>query len=140
MPEIKDLATIGYETENPRVLSVGYLGLDMPFTQGKVSLKVKEKLGTMLKVWWYPAVSVGSHQCEFCHGFHDSGELLVPANGFVYQSPTMIGHYIESHNYSPPLEFQKAVLQSPMPGTEEYKKLLFESSPDWISEWVYYDH
>lgn len=47
--------------------------------------------------------------------------IYVPVNNdFLYVFPELILHYIKEHNYCPPEEFQKAVLDCPEPLSQEY--------------------
>ena len=38
----------------------------------------------------------------------------------LYVCPAMIGHYVRTHSYAPPVEFVDAVLATPLVGTLEY--------------------
>jgi hypothetical protein len=44
----------------------------------------------------------------------------VPSGDRLYFAPEMIAHYIERHEYAPPLDFVEAVLACPLPGTDGY--------------------
>lgn len=48
----------------------------------------------------------------------------------VYAAPTLILHYIISHNYLPPSEFINAVIDGPKPGSKEYSKLVSDMYTD----------
>ena len=63
----------------------------------------------------------GFHTCELCHNFNHGGNIAVPTEGELYVAPAMILHYVEVHGYLPPTQFVDAVLESPIPGTENYE-------------------
>ena len=46
--------------------------------------------------------------------------LSVPGARGVYETPQLVIHYIEAHNYQPPAEFCEAVLACPPPWSDEY--------------------
>ena len=53
--------------------------------------------------------------------------LFVPDSGRVFVAPSMVAHYIDSHDYQPPLEFQAAVLRLGNTTSIEYLRILKES-------------
>jgi hypothetical protein len=48
--------------------------------------------------------------------------LFVPGSHQVYVAPSMIAHYIDSHEYQPPLEFQEALMLSARTSKLDYRK------------------
>lgn len=62
----------------------------------------------------------GVHTCELCHNFSHGSNIGIPDDGILYVAPAMILHYIEEHEYLPHKQFIDSVLESPIPGTEEY--------------------
>jgi hypothetical protein len=59
----------------------------------------------------------GQHRCLLCAADSpsiDNGEIrVVTGDGKLYVAPAMIRHYIDSHHYYPPTEFQTALVSSP---------------------------
>ena len=51
----------------------------------------------------------GLHECELCEDHEDGGEWWFDWEGIRYVIPSMMLHYIEKHNYSPPQRFQEAL-------------------------------
>ena len=64
---------------------------------------------------------MGLHTCEFCNRYSSTGSFGVPNGDILFVAPTMIAHYVERHQYAPPEEFIRAVLSSPLPGTEMHR-------------------
>ena len=58
--------------------------------------------------------------------------LFIPGKDQVYVAPSMITHYIDSHDYQPPLEFQEAVMFSAGIRRMDYEKKLEAFFPDCI--------
>lgn len=98
-----------------KFIAVGYLILDEEFEKGKVPKEFIEKL----RLLWSEGItlaSLGYHTCEFCKGKNkatSSSEktLIDKENNIQYIFPEMIFHYIEVHNYLPPLNFIKFVMK-----------------------------
>ena len=93
---------------------------------------------------------MGHHECELCpvqadrletfderHRIERDGlvvdfgatNLFVPGEGCVYVAPSMIVHYVDSHNYEPPTAFWQAVMKCPEMGSEAYKEALVVNGP-----------
>jgi len=152
MAWIEDLSTwtyLGFQL--PQLKAVGWLSKEREHPTGDFSVDVFQQLCRLLRNPWAPWVSAGYHSCEFCRftgGFHEfayqwrndrghqrratltavsSRELIVPAVGCLYISPENIAHYIDSHGYCPPREYQDAVMQCPDVGSNEYKKAFLEN-------------
>src|SRR3954469_13966852 len=115
------------------VLNVGWLDRSMPFAAGPVVDSFSEAVGRLSE----PPIHLtrGSHPCGFClHELQQSygvdlsgrlaiqrlgelealgnGEIVVRGEGDVcYVAPTLIGHYVVSHGYSPPRQFIEAVMR-----------------------------
>ncbi|WP_370364360.1 hypothetical protein [Catenulispora sp. GP43] len=119
------------EPTGPR-LNIGWLGdrgrfgRRKPFATGPVSDDV---IDAVIDVTEAQAVNVtrGFHRCGYCpSGGADgllrflhrgrtvllgNGEIRVPAaDGSVFAAPTLIGHYIRDHHYSPPVVFTDGLL------------------------------
>jgi hypothetical protein len=125
MAYFKDLSNCEYwEHWEKKPLAVGWLDSYHEFTKGPVDPEFFATLHEMLRKPWQPAMCLGMHSCEFCS--FSSGPCTITFNGTkvivgeknlflpyeskIYVAPSLIAHYIESHNYQPPLDFQKAVL------------------------------
>jgi len=121
----------------PGLVNVGWLDRAHVFTTGALNEPVLERL------WQFCRASVvhtrGSHGCEFCQPPHrgllsvtrgaetlklSSAEIRVfRADGRVYAAPDLIYHYVTQHGYCPPPEFVSAMLECPLPETEDYLQL-----------------
>ena len=120
------------------ILMVGWLQSGRDFTRGDLSNEVFRKLVTLLKRPWDPHPSGGLHRCEFSRfsggpfsvTFEDdtapigTANLFIPTGQHVFLAPSTILHYIDAHGYSPPAEFQEAVLSCPeMRSVAYFKKI-----------------
>ena len=122
--------------------NVGWLGLEHKFEQAKPADEILDKL------WDFCKISVaqmrGIHECEFCRGdsyfVERNGEKLLlgsseirvfSRDGDIYAAPTLIYHYMTSHNYSPPDEFIRALKGGPAPSSQEYFDRLEELGLQW---------
>ncbi|MGW3211106.1 DUF7919 family protein [Streptomyces parvus] len=63
----------------------------------------------------------GHHLCPWCasrlfprspEGPQGSAEVRVMGNGVAYAAPGLVAHYVEAHDYLPPIEFMEAVQSS----------------------------
>jgi len=55
--------------------------------------------------------------------------LFVPGAGFLYITPSLVLHYIDAHQYAPPEEFVKAVLECPPTRSQDYKNAVQANAP-----------
>jgi len=93
---------------------------------------------------WEPLFLLGSHDCEFCR-FTEStctltyqsttvsygvSNLYIPGDGRIYVAPSMIVHYIDRHEYSPPQEFCEAVMACADMDSMDYKNAILKHGPD----------
>jgi hypothetical protein len=120
---------MGQETmvaSGEHVRAVGWLHRQCPFPQGDVPAMVIERMREFARRWWESTsaldwgVFLGVHNCEFCGHFHASGNFGVPDGPLLFVAPEMVLHYVEQHKYLPPDEFISALMESPLPGTDEY--------------------
>ncbi|GIH05502.1 hypothetical protein Rhe02_35690 [Rhizocola hellebori] len=110
-------------------LAVGWLALSAPFVMGAISRAVMSRVKVLVE---NPInLTRGYHACEFCvdhlrnHkvdsralvrqlrdlGALGNGEILVTGlDGVCYFSPVLVAHYMEVHEYCPPLEYCEAVV------------------------------
>jgi hypothetical protein len=116
------------------VRAIGWLHPDHPFTKGDVSADFLARLkqfaarsGDSTEALYFGAFG-GYHTCEFCGRVHGINNFGVPSGDLLFVAPEMVVHYIEQHGHSPPFEFVAAVLQSPLPDTEEYQII---TEPFW---------
>ena len=58
--------------------------------------------------------------------------MYIIGNDQVYIAPSLIEHYIESHEYQPPFEFQKAVMLAARTRKKDYEKKLKKIFEDQI--------
>jgi hypothetical protein len=52
--------------------------------------------------------------------------VFVPGNDKIYVAPELILHYIDQHGYSPPAEFQQAVLDCPTMRSVAYLRAILK--------------
>ena len=121
-----DLGTVTMIDGGGHVRAVGWLSDTQPFPVGDVPGEFLTRLQEFGRRWsdsaralgW--ASLMGYHHCELCGGSMASGNFGVPWGTLLFVAPQMVTHYVEVHRYCPPLQFIRAVMESPMPGTEEY--------------------
>ena len=108
-----------------RLISIGWLSPGKGFAIGDVSEEFFVALFSMLKKPWQPFVTPGHEPCKFCRFTNGSPELrylgeevyigsnnlFVPDGKKAFVAPSSIIHYVDSHGYRPPDEFQAAVLR-----------------------------
>ena len=128
----KDLARYSYllSRATANMLSIGWLDGGQAFSVGEVPKAFENAL---LLLCERPInLMRGFHRCPFCNEQGDAmlfvlkangerlhlgnGEIHVPGKGnLLFVAPTLIYHYVTSHNYRPPEEFISAVLLSTAP-------------------------
>jgi hypothetical protein len=131
----------------PKLLAVGWLEPGHDYRRGGVELEVVRKLADLLVNPWQPGLTMGRHSCGFCRltggpaSFHLDGRindsaprmgvsnLWLPADGFLFVAPSLILHYMDSHEYSPPDEFKEAVMACPPMRSMTYLKALLKHGP-----------
>ncbi len=126
MAYFEDLGTSSPIAEGPFVRAIGWLAAGHRFSTGTVTEEFRDRLMTFVKGWnlctealaW--PVAAGPHRCELCGDALAAGNFGVPAGSLLYVCPEMLGHYVNAHRYQPPDEFVRALLSSPLPGTDEY--------------------
>jgi len=146
MPYFKDLTNYQYllwDEKNPNeyVFNVGWLDEFNDFPKGETSQEFKDKLRFYFK---FPQQQTcGFRSCCFCYKedglpkegqrwyISDSEIWIVGKNNKIYASPKMIVHYVEQHNYLPPPEFIEAVLNGPLPGSDEYNNIISEANNEY---------
>ena len=122
--------------------AIGWLSKEEMFSVGEVSEAFFEKLCQLLINPWSPPVlpvTAGRHQCDLCQftggaettwykqyqvQARSSASLYVPGQGFIYESPVSLAHYIDAHRYQPPLEYVEAVMQCPKMRSIAYHKAI----------------
>lgn len=148
-PDLTPISEIPSEG-SPKLLAVGWLEPGHEFPCGEVGNEFVSKLVDLLVNPWQPAVVMGRHKCGFCRfsggpcsfrlaNSATSSEIRIgvsnlwlPANGFLFVAPSLIVHYIDSHGYLPPAEFQKAVIACPPMRSMEYLKAILKNGPKGI--------
>lgn len=132
MAYFPDLTTSSPVLSGDTIRAVGWLERAYGYPTGKVtgpSRFLRNLLAIRLGARHAQSIpflsdSMGTHECDFCSGHHDTGELFVPFGSLLYVAPTMIVHYVQVHDYLPPLEFVKAVNNCPLPSSPEYREAL----------------
>jgi hypothetical protein len=133
MSYYEDLTPYNYHHYSERELNVGWLQKDQPFSQGETPVGFLEALRVYGEREHIIFQTKGFHRCEFCEeNANSSNEIrVVSKNGILYAAPKMIIHYIEAHKYLPPQEFIDAVMNGPIPGSEEYTNAIRKSVETW---------
>lgn len=137
-----------------QVVNIGWLDIGFRYNTRGTSEEFISKLKALAK---RELVNVmrGIHPCKFCGKRKNSvevdgayilvgyAEIWVPSNkdmDLIYAAPTLIIHYCEAHNYTPPQEFVESVmdfdLNSTWSGGQEYKKRLEMRLPETGDEQV----
>lgn len=147
-----DLTTFRFPSfdASSQLIAVGWLEPGHDYQCGEVMPEFVRKLADLLIDPWQPAVSMGRHSCGFCRltGGPTSfrfgnlasssvvpmgvSNLWVPAEGFLYVTPSLILHYMDGHGYSPPLEFQEAVIVCLPMRSMDYLKAILKNGPKGI--------
>jgi hypothetical protein len=123
-----DLGTSADFCTAPFVRAVGWLDATHSYAKGSVGHERGDRIALLARAWSESAaalgwpVACGPHLCELCSAFRASGAFGVPYGDLLFVCPTMIAHYVQVHEYSPPEEFLGAVSSAPEPGTHEYAK------------------
>ncbi|MQS06919.1 HEAT repeat domain-containing protein [Streptomyces alkaliphilus] len=112
--EYLDLMQYEYRKFPIPMHSIGWLGSKFGL-QGSEErdLTVRDVRRLRDASWRLGSVTLGVHECDFCppgSRFEGNGEYRYYCrSGKVYAAPMMILHYVERHNYHPPVEFLKGM-------------------------------
>lgn len=116
----------GLPEPEPDVLNVGWLDVGYPFHRGETSSEFREALSRLVE---RPILlDRGFHVCNFCprdrrdnnYPSRGNGQTRVLGrNGIWYAAPTMVRHYVVTHQYQPPPEFVDAVLNPVAVGQDD---------------------
>ena len=130
-----------YELNNIKlrnVINIGWLGDAGSFPQGNVSDEFLMNLWEYYKCpvfstrKIYQNVSLNGYWKFFTAVFSGreidlgSSEIRVldKEREVIYASPDLIIHYIVNHNYRPPQEYIKAVMEGPKPDSKDYCNMI----------------
>jgi hypothetical protein len=109
------------------VKAVGWLERGREFSTGAVADEFFAALVTLCVDPWQPAAAAGRYPCSFCRltggpasvayrGMTvtmGAANVFVPASDCIYVAPSLIVHYVDTHEYRPPDVFQRAVMECP---------------------------
>lgn len=126
-----------YEYDNVKlnnVINIGWLGGVGSFQIGNVSEEFIKNLWEYYKCPFFTTRKVYQNEkldgyWKFFTAFLNGREIglgsseirvLDKKKGVVYASPNLIIHYIINHNYLPPQEYIKAVIEGPKPNSKDY--------------------
>jgi hypothetical protein len=141
--QFADLSPYIYTRVTSTEKNVGWLGESSVFD----TMQGDELLLDML--WRHCKISVaqtrGIHDCELCRSRRSyiverNGERLLLGSaeirvisraGSVYAAPNLVYHYVQAHQYRPPMEFIDAVLEGLTPGSNAYFDRLSELGWSW---------
>jgi hypothetical protein len=145
MSYFPDLSPCTYfPRQQARLIAIGWLEPRNEYQKGDVSKDFLKALVTLLKDPWEPLIALGYHCCSFCRleeefSTYKDLELPIGARNVyiigkdqVYVAPSLIEHYIENHEYQPPLEFQTAVMLAARTRKKDYEKKLKKIFEDQI--------
>ena len=126
-----------------KLVAVGWLESGCDYTRGFVSEAFFARLTKLLVNPWQAVATIGWHDCAFCR--FSSGprqftynnttitlginNLFVPADDCIFVAPSLIVHYIDAHEYSPPQIFQDAVMACPEMRSMAYLKSIRKHAP-----------
>ena len=118
-----DLSTETMIACGSRVCAIGRLDSQHPYPTGPVPSHFRDVLDVMVKEPYGLVLILGVHECELCEGepYMESRNLLVPAADVLFIAPAMITHYIDVHEYKPPVEFIDAVIACPPQQSPQFK-------------------
>jgi hypothetical protein len=131
-----------------KLIAVGWLDKEHSYTTATVNEDFVDKLIGLLTEPWAPGYIMGYEECPFCALSSnkltyktmsiDVGalNLYVPGEGFLYVAPSLIAHYVLSHNYAPPQLFREAVLRCPPMRSQEYFKAIADNAPQKYADKV----
>lgn len=123
--------------------AIGWLDKTHEYCRGDVSTEFMIQLVSLLLDPWQPAIFAGRHNCELCRFSGGppsypllsgtqvplgSSNLFVPGDGFLYVAPSTVIHYMDAHEYSPPAEFQRAVMNCPPMRSIRYLKQIKDNA------------
>jgi hypothetical protein len=107
-----------------RVLAVGWLDPEHPYSEGRLSPHELAQLAAAVKNSPWREIYKGDHRCQFCRGATCNGDVWIPGVDVVFVSPVMILHYVEVHQYAPPPEFISALTACPAMKSPGYREAL----------------
>ena len=130
-----------YEFNNKKldnVINIGWLGEIGSFQQGNVSEEF------IMNLWEYYKCPIFSSRKVYYNEKLDgywkfftavfngrkiglgSSEIRIidKEKGVIYASPNLLIHYIVNHNYLPPQEYIKAVIEGPKPNSKDYCNMI----------------
>ncbi len=125
------------------VYNIGWLERDIKFQKGIVDNEILNKLAIIIRERMVHAMR-GIHPCQFCEPYDPMktftistpkgptllgmSEIWLPdyCSSKIYAAPSLIHHYIDKHNYLPPIEFIKSIeafdINSEWDGDKEREK------------------
>lgn len=145
MAHFDDISDYHYVAEamRPGTKNVGWLGKGQAFDKGESSDDLLDTL------WQFCAISMvqtrGLHICEFCSDDEsgicerDGSKLLLGSaeirvfslEGDIYAAPNLIYHYVQAHQYKPPVQFVEALKLGPKPPNSAYFDRLKQLGFEW---------
>jgi hypothetical protein len=137
MATFRDLDPLTYFGPVPELIAVGWLGPDAEYTRGRVSPQFLDRLKDLVAYLYDPTRMLGVHLCEFCPADDAPPRglvLFVPDDDKLLVCPALIVHYIEEHEYEPPVAFQDAVMRCPRPDTREYWDVVQSIKPGMLGK------
>ena len=127
-----------YFKDAPELTAIGWLDSEYAYTKGPVEQSFFDKLGELFIKPWQPYFFAGLHECHWCRFTGGpvviavnnkrvelgASNLFVPGENAMYVVPSKALHYIDAHEYAPPMQFQDAVMRCPPTESAEYRALI----------------
>jgi hypothetical protein len=117
------------------LVAIGWLECGSVYRKGDLDPRFVRAAVGLASGAFQPIALTGRHRCSFCRltgggAFTFDGcavdvcatNLFVPDDRRLFVAPSMLLHYMDAHEYSPPDEFQRAVLACPAMGSAEYRR------------------
>lgn len=150
IPDLTPLNLQPFRTSS-QLLAVGWLEPGCEIPTGPIDNDFAVKLSELFLDPWEPMHAMGRHSCGFCRlsggptTFHlensaksaqvavGAANLWLPGEGVLYVAPSLILHYMDAHEYAPPLKFQAAVVACPPMRSMAYLKAILKNCPENIA-------
>jgi hypothetical protein len=108
---------------------VGWLAAERDYPKGRLTPREHAALNRLSQKPFPVSMTFGRHQCEFCGLPLSTSDLFLPSGTKLLVAPGGILHYVEVHDYLPPQQFRRAVLECPAMDSRAYIDALLTT--DW---------
>ncbi len=118
-------------------VAIGWLAATRDYPRGRLPAREYKCLLSLHQQPYRLMFTLGRYECELCGDYLSTGDLFVPHGSDVFVAPGGILHYVQTHDYLPPAEFRRAILECPPMGSAKYFAALLRT--DWAPiarEWA----